>query len=94
MRPEVDPIAEATLLRQFTADFAALQKSPIPVQLVFTRLQCWVIFSQIQLALRHPENTGPTAKIARAIADLLQAQITVTPALQEIARRGWHRSMT
>ena len=36
-----------------------------PIVLGFSPIALVVIFSQLQVALRHPENTGPTADIAR-----------------------------
>ncbi len=77
------------LFDNFAIEFKALVDDKQPILLEITKLQAWTIFCQIQLALRHPENTGPTANIARAIAIQLARALAPTPALAEVAKRGW-----
>jgi len=45
--------------------------------------------AQLQLALRHPDNQGPTAEIARHFARHLQQWLAITPTLLTIAQAGW-----
>ena len=79
---------DAYLFRQFSRDFAGLANRR-PIVLRLTALQAWALLSQLQLALRHPANIGPTAETARRIAEGLEAIVATTSALQEVARRGW-----
>lgn len=84
----------STLAEQFMAEFTALAKDQQPVVLQLSKLQVWVLFSHLQLALRHPENTGPSAKIARQIACGLRNLIATTPALQQVAAMGWSEDVS
>jgi hypothetical protein len=52
-------------------------------------LQAWALLGNLQLAIVHESNKGATARIGRQIAKLLEREIATTPALKEIARRGW-----
>ena len=72
---------------EFARDFKSL--SELHVRLELTGLEAWVLFAQLQLALRHPGNTGPGATIAREIASAIQGHIAVTPTLAQVAERGW-----
>lgn len=47
---------------------------------------------QIQLALRHPENIGPSSKIARQVALHIQELICPDPgsAFATMIELGWH----
>ena len=80
------------LLKQFRQEFRALQDDRQPVILELTKLHAWSPLSEIQLALRHPQNRGPTSDIVRKLAEALQAKAATTPALAEVARRGWQTS--
>lgn len=77
------------LFQQFGDEFRELCLDPQPVDLLLSKLQAWALFSQLQLALRHPENKGNAADIGRHFAELLEKQIATTPALAEVAKRGW-----
>jgi hypothetical protein len=77
------------LFQQFHDEFRNLCFDPQPIELRLSKLQAWALFSQLQLALRHPENKGATADIARHFAEVIQKQVAKTPALAEVAKRGW-----
>lgn len=49
----------------------------------------FTVLGHLQLALRHPDNDGPAAAVARAVAIEIQAQVAVTPALAQVAAAGW-----
>lgn len=50
-----------------------LRKVSGPVKIELSSTACLMIAAQIQLALRHPDNTGPGAEISRAfVVDLIQ----------------------
>lgn len=77
------------LFEQFSEEFRNLCLDPQPITLLLSKLQAWALLSQLQLALRHPENKGATADIGRHFAEVIQKQVAVTPALAEVAKRGW-----
>jgi len=58
----------------------------------FGNAECWALIGNLQLALSHPENVGPSADIARNIAHHLIREVAKTPAEIEVARRGWVRA--
>lgn len=73
----------------FKQEFAKLPEKP-KVTIRLFQIHAWVLLSQLQLALRHPKNTGKSSKIARDIAHQLQSLIATTPALAAIAEAGYH----
>ncbi len=74
------------LEQDFIQEFAALERQP-PLRLEIDRVTAWVVLAQLQLALRHPENTGPSAEIARGFADQIQSLVASRGALAVVARR-------
>ena len=60
-----------------------------PILIELRPLQAWALLGNLQLALGHARNTGATARVGRQIARLLEREVATTPALKEIARRGW-----
>jgi len=82
------------LFAQFQHDFTALALDPGEVILTMTKVEAWGLLSQIQLALRHPQNTGEIASVARSIGEMIQREVATTPALQEVANRGWGKIVT
>jgi len=82
-------MSEDPLQQQFVKEFQKLTRSRAVVNLRLSTLETWVVFSHLQLALRHPQNTGPTADIARKVAYRIQSKIAPTGALAKVAQRGW-----
>jgi hypothetical protein len=80
-----DPIFE-----QFSEEFRNICLDPQPVGLLLSKLQVWAILANLQLALRHPDNKGAMAEIAKSLAQQIEKQIATTPALAEVAKRGWN----
>ena len=74
---------------QFNLEFRDLIQDPQPVIPLLTKAQAWILFCHLQLALRHPENSGPCAELAREIALMLEKALATSPALQQIAAMGW-----
>ncbi len=70
-----------------------LHNDPQTVLLSMSKLSAWVLLGQLQLALRHPENIGPTSEIARTIAIEIQEAICPDPesALARLAENGWEK---
>jgi hypothetical protein len=79
---------EQELFEQFEREFRALENHP-GVTLQLSAVEAWCLLCQIQLACRHPGNTGPSRRIAEAAARVLQALVATGPALHSIAERGW-----
>lgn len=79
----------STFAEQFNSEFRNLMQDPQSVVLQLSKLQAWVLFCHLQLALRHPENSGPCAELAREIALMLEKALATSPALQQIAAMGW-----
>ena len=74
----------------FVAEFAALTKQTQRLILSMTPIEAWCLLCQVQLACRHPENTGPTRDIAIRIARQIQRQIAHAGALAIVAEQGWN----
>jgi hypothetical protein len=78
-------------LEEVNAELEELKDDPQPVLLQMDKVSAWVLLTHLQLALRHPENNGPTAQIARNIALSIQEALCADPesALARMARAGW-----
>jgi len=76
------------IFESFSIELAELEKGmSFPV---FLRpLDCWIILSQLQLALRHPKNTGLTAVRAKELALQFQEIVANKGALKRMAELGW-----
>lgn len=80
-----------TLLSRFGAEFNELS-SETNLHLEISPLAAFTLLSQLQLAFRHPGNTGSARLLAEDIARQLQSSLCLPgSALHEIAERGWHR---
>lgn len=73
---------------RFREEFAGMEQHP-GIVLDLSGYQAWCLLGQIQLACRHPENVGPSRQIVEGLARTIEAEVATTPALQEVARRGW-----
>jgi len=73
----------------FEADFAQINELAEPLTLMFCPLDMWCLVAAIQLASRHPEFQGPIRQIVVDIAKILQARLSVTPALRALLEAGW-----
>lgn len=87
--PTYEP--DQQLAEQFARDFDALCTGGAPVTLILDASQAWIIMAMLQLACRHPDNTGHSRAITEAIGRTLQAAVATTPALNAIAERGWRK---
>lgn len=74
---------------RFAAEFRALKGRPFILETDV--VTAWIIIGQVQLALRHPKNTGPTAEIARrAIEHMIQVVAPEGTVLRDVAEKGWN----
>lgn len=77
------------LFEQFKKEFPG-EMADQPVVIESDALTMWCVASSIQLACRHPDNTGPTRQMAEAFAREVFNQVATTPALKEVAEMGWN----
>jgi hypothetical protein len=78
----------------FAEELAELETSGAGLPLVFSPSEAWYLFSLLQLTLRHPEIPAVpgVGAFARSLADNIQGRLCKTPAMAEIARRGWDKA--
>ena len=83
---------------EMLAALEALHQSGMEFGITWGVAEMWAVIGQLQLALRHPANTGPTADLARQVAQALideverRAQWEIpehAAALAELGRRGF-----
>jgi hypothetical protein len=61
------------------------------VNIVTDRTTAICVIANIQLATRHPENVGPSRKIAEEFARELQARLIIDhPELEDVLEAGWN----
>ena len=84
MGPEIE------LFHRFRVELSELLADTQPVTVRMSVMQAWGVFTNLQLALKHPQNNGPTAEWARQVALALQ-EIVAPPgtARRELADKGW-----
>ena len=59
------------------------------VNLHLTRWQAYCLIGQLQLALRHPGNTGVTRPVVEEIALSLEDLFSDRSALADLIKQGW-----
>ena len=63
----------------------------LPVNISTDGLTAFMLIAQLQLALRHPGNTGETAdRVKKIVIDLQNQLQTRSPDLKPILDQGWH----
>ena len=77
------------LLGRFREEFNKLNANAELLSFGMTRMEMWCVLSQLQLAFRHPANTGPVRQLAEKTARRLQAIVAPSGALAEVAEMGW-----
>jgi hypothetical protein len=90
----MDDITKMTtekLGKLFKEDFSGMYEKTHAMEC--SCLDLWCLLSAVQLACRHPEFKGPTREIAEALAREIFDEMDITPAIREVARRGWARNM-
>jgi len=82
---------DSELKRRFGEELEALKHVPFTLQT--DAITAWSLMSQIQLALRHPKNIGPTADLARKTAQrIIDTLAPPGTALREVAEMGWDKT--
>lgn len=79
---------EQKFFDQFREEMLLIDENP-PLTLTLKRSEAFLLLSQLQLALRHPENTGFAADWIRRLGETLEGAVSVSPAIADVARRGW-----
>lgn len=68
-----------------------LGNSTKTIEMVSTPARLYILIANIQLALRHPDNTGASAAIAKSIAvNMTDAICHHFPEARETIEQGWH----
>jgi hypothetical protein len=74
----------------FARDFEVLFYDKQSIQLEMSKYQAWCFLSAVQLASRHPLGRESTPmQTAMKMARAIQEAIATTPALANVAERGW-----
>lgn len=73
----------------FRRDFAAMFENEEPITLVMSQPAAWMLMSALQLALRHPHFPAKIRPTVEVQARWLQGQCATTPALADVAEKGW-----
>ncbi len=83
---------EAKLQQEFTRELVELENSGAGLPFVYAPSEAWMLLSVLQLALRHPglQDSSAVHTFARTLAQNIEARLCQTPAMKEVARRGWH----
>jgi hypothetical protein len=64
----------------FLRDAAVFVRNSVPIEFDFGT--CIMLIGQLQLALRHPKNTGPSAIVARQVVEKLIGRVGLTETLR------------
>lgn len=71
-----------------------MAKEKVVIPLALTPLQVMVLVGQLQLSLRHPENSGPSSVIARKLAyELIEDLVEVHPNFAKVMSYGWQPTL-
>ena len=79
------------LFQRFSQEFTERSQDESALVCILTWPELWAVFSCLQLALRHPKNTGPTAQVAERVTRQFQQMLAPDPesALAQVAEMGW-----
>src|SRR5262245_18937216 len=82
----IDPLTD-----QFAEELAALEESGAVLPLRFKPSEACHLFAFLQLAFRHPDVAAMpgVGAFGKSLAEDIQRRLCKTPAMAEIARRGW-----
>lgn len=83
---------EEDMEQSFVKQMQAMVSHGATVHVELTFAEAFTLIANIQLALRHPNNTGASAEIAREAARKLQRELSINPVIYQVAEMGWDRS--
>jgi hypothetical protein len=75
-------------------ELRALRDDPQRVELNIDKVHAFMLIGQLQFALRHPQNNGPTATMARGLAGAIEKALELEPgsALHRLTEEGWEKA--
>ncbi|MCA1991874.1 MAG: hypothetical protein LDL41_07490 [Coleofasciculus sp. S288] len=77
-------------VKELAQAFQRLAQHP-PIPLTLSPEAGFLLLAQLQLAMRHPANTGPGSETIRTFAiELQQRLVELEPDLQAVLEKGWH----
>lgn len=80
-------------VREFKRAFGDLHRSARTITLSLKAVDAYAIVLQLQLALKHPQNQGPSAAIAILVAKQLEHELgDIDRSLRDQLRRGWEQA--
>ena len=85
---------EDELKKRFTEEIVGLEESGAALPFIFSPSEAFSRLSLLQLVLRHPgvdSNAPGAGKFAVELARNIQIRLCKSPAMAEVARRGWER---
>jgi hypothetical protein len=84
---------DAELGPRFQAELLELYTSGKTITIELDAIEAFHVFASLQLALRHPRHSGPSAGAVTDIAGEIERELCTDeqPAMKEVARRGWNR---
>jgi hypothetical protein len=84
---------EDKVFRQFSRDLIDLELSGAGMAFVFKPSEAFFLLGTLQLAMRHPQFSEHEAasRFIRGLAEEIEQRIGKTPALREVAARGWQK---
>jgi hypothetical protein len=86
---DITGIDSEALLAAFTAEIRALVDAGAALPFLLNPVDAFTLLSLLQLALRHPTIAGYPRELAVKLARDIEERLGKSPAIHEIARRGW-----
>ena len=81
---------ETSLLALFTAELVEAEKQGDGIELNLRPSSAFMLLANLQLALRHPQNTGAAAKLAQDVCRIIETHFSKYPAMSDLMKRGWY----
>lgn len=76
------------LIQRFTQELQVMTLQQERWSLELDTAILWCLIASLQIALRHPHNTGPVAQITRQILDELIDMLPAGSAMHQVAQAG------
>lgn len=83
-------ISDVALLGRYMAEIRRAIAADCPTTITFDPLSAVAVACHVQLALRHSDNLGPSAAMARFFVGQIAAAFADYPAIGDVIERGWH----
>jgi len=87
----MEAMTDAALVQAGAEEMRAAQDAGVMLPLHLRPSSAFQLLGILQLALRHPGLSGAVRDFATQLARLIEDQICKTPAMREMARRGWSK---